>query len=156
MALRVAIEDGWTPGPRMQCAKPQAMCAACGFAFAHPSVRSPPSTTRAATCSSCFPPACCVSLFTSQPPNPTNSTSASFGFTGTDPISGGVSSGVNHLEYKLDSGSFTTTTSPVILTGLAEGHAKPGFATLAGLVLYAAADPVDIRSIKPGYQTALR
>ena len=42
------------------------------------------------------------------------------------------------------------------LTGLAEGHAKPGFATLAGLVLYAAADPVDIRSIKPGYQTALR
>ncbi len=42
------------------------------------------------------------------------------------------------------------------LAGLAEGHAKPGFATLAGLVLYAAADPVDIRSIKPGYQTALR
>ena len=42
------------------------------------------------------------------------------------------------------------------MTGLAEGHAKPGFATLAGLVLYAAADPVDIRSIKPGYQTALR
>ena len=42
------------------------------------------------------------------------------------------------------------------ITGLAEGHAKPGFATLAGLVLYAAADPVDIRSIKSGYQTALR
>jgi cell division protein FtsA len=42
------------------------------------------------------------------------------------------------------------------LTGLAEGHATPGFATLAGLVLYAAADPVDIRSIRPGYQTALR
>ena len=42
------------------------------------------------------------------------------------------------------------------LAGLAEGHAKPGFATLAGLVLYAAADPVDIRSIKPGYQTTLR
>jgi len=42
------------------------------------------------------------------------------------------------------------------MTGLAEGHAKPGFATLAGLVAYAAADPVDIRSIKPGYQTALR
>ena len=42
------------------------------------------------------------------------------------------------------------------LSGLAEGHAKPGFATLAGLVLYAAADPVDIRSIRPGYQSALR
>ncbi len=42
------------------------------------------------------------------------------------------------------------------LTGLAEGHAKPGFATLAGLVLYAAADPVDIRSIRPGYQSAFR
>ena len=42
------------------------------------------------------------------------------------------------------------------MTGLAEGHAKPGFATLAGLVAYAAADPVDIRSIKPGYQMALR
>ncbi len=38
------------------------------------------------------------------------------------------------------------------ITGLAEGHSKPGFATLAGLVLYAAADPVDIRSIRPGYQ----
>ncbi len=42
------------------------------------------------------------------------------------------------------------------LTGLAEGHAKPGFATLAGLVLYAAADPVDIRSVKPAYQSTLR
>ena len=42
------------------------------------------------------------------------------------------------------------------LTGLAEGHAKPGFATLAGLVLYAAADPIDIRSIRPGTQTSMR
>ena len=38
------------------------------------------------------------------------------------------------------------------LTGLAEAHVKPGFSTLAGLVLYAAADPVDIRSISPSYQ----
>lgn len=38
------------------------------------------------------------------------------------------------------------------LTGLPEAHAKPGFATLAGLVLYAAADPVDIRVIKTGHQ----
>jgi len=33
------------------------------------------------------------------------------------------------------------------LTGLAEAHVKPGFATLAGMVLYAAADPVDIRTV---------
>lgn len=32
------------------------------------------------------------------------------------------------------------------LTGLAEAHVKPGFSTLAGLVLYAAADPVDVRT----------
>lgn len=33
------------------------------------------------------------------------------------------------------------------LKGLPEAHATPGFATLAGLVLYAAADPIDIRTI---------
>ncbi|MEW9854287.1 cell division protein FtsA [Novosphingobium sp. M1R2S20] len=33
------------------------------------------------------------------------------------------------------------------LNGLAEAHVKPGFSTLAGLVLYAAADPVDIRAL---------
>jgi cell division protein FtsA len=42
------------------------------------------------------------------------------------------------------------------ITGLAEAHAKPGFATLAGIVLYAAADPVDIRSIGPSYQPTVR
>lgn len=42
------------------------------------------------------------------------------------------------------------------LTGLAEAHEKPGFSTLAGLVLYAAADPVDIRSLGPSHQPALR
>jgi cell division protein FtsA len=42
------------------------------------------------------------------------------------------------------------------LTGLAEAHLKPGFATLAGLVLYAAADPVDIRTIGPSYQPTVR
>lgn len=42
------------------------------------------------------------------------------------------------------------------MAGLAEGHAKPGFATLAGLVHYGAADPVDIRSIRTGSQSALR
>lgn len=33
------------------------------------------------------------------------------------------------------------------LAGLAEAHVKPGFSTLAGLVLYAAANPVDIRAL---------
>ena len=37
------------------------------------------------------------------------------------------------------------------LKGLPEAHATPGFATLAGLVLYAAADPIDIRTIGPSY-----
>ena len=45
---------------------------------------------------------------------------------------------------------------PPQMTGLAEAHATPGFATLAGLVLYAAADPVDIRAIGPTYQPAIR
>ncbi len=40
---------------------------------------------------------------------------------------------------------------PPQMRGLPEGHATPGFATLAGLVLYAAADPVDIRTIGPAY-----
>ncbi|MCV0382462.1 MAG: cell division protein FtsA [Erythrobacter sp.] len=35
------------------------------------------------------------------------------------------------------------------LSGLPEAHATPGFATLAGLCLYAADDPVDIRSVGP-------
>ena len=37
---------------------------------------------------------------------------------------------------------------PPQIAGLPEAHAKPGFATLAGLCLYAADDPVDIRSIR--------
>jgi cell division protein FtsA len=42
------------------------------------------------------------------------------------------------------------------LSGLPETHWKPGFATLAGLVLYAAADPIDIRAIGPSYQPTTR
>ncbi|MBD2842492.1 cell division protein FtsA [Erythrobacter rubeus] len=40
------------------------------------------------------------------------------------------------------------------LTGLPEAHATPGFATLAGLCLYAADDPVDIRAIGGRYNEA--
>lgn len=42
------------------------------------------------------------------------------------------------------------------LSGLAEAHVKPGFSTLAGLVLYAAADPVDIRTLGRSRQQTLR
>jgi len=44
----------------------------------------------------------------------------------------------------------------VRLPGLAEAHVKPGFATLSGLVLYAAADPLDIRSARSGRQQVTR
>ncbi|MCB2052519.1 MAG: cell division protein FtsA, partial [Novosphingobium sp.] len=53
-------------------------------------------------------------------------------------------------------GRLARISRPPQLPGLAEAHVKPGFATLTGLVLYAAADPVDIRSIGPSYQTATR
>ena len=42
------------------------------------------------------------------------------------------------------------------LRGLPEAHATPGFATLAGLCLYASDDPIDIRSIGPSYQPTHR
>ncbi len=45
---------------------------------------------------------------------------------------------------------------PPALKGLAEAHGGPGFSTLAGLVLYASADPVDIRAIGPSYQPTMR
>ena len=45
---------------------------------------------------------------------------------------------------------------PPAIKGLAEAHATPGFSTLAGLVLYAVADPVDIRAIGPSYQPTIR
>lgn len=45
---------------------------------------------------------------------------------------------------------------PPALIGLPEAHATPGFATLAGLCLYASEDPVDIRSVGPRYQPTRR
>ncbi len=45
---------------------------------------------------------------------------------------------------------------PQYLKGLAEAHSTPGFSTLSGLVLYAAADPIDIRAIGPSYQPIVR
>lgn len=45
---------------------------------------------------------------------------------------------------------------PPHLRGLPEAHAAPGFATLAGLVLYAAEDPVDIRAFGNRHQITRR
>ncbi len=45
---------------------------------------------------------------------------------------------------------------PQQLKGLPEAHAVPGFATLAGLVLYAAEDPVDIRMIGSRHTSTTR
>jgi cell division protein FtsA len=39
---------------------------------------------------------------------------------------------------------------PPQITGMPEAHHAPGFATLAGLCLYAADDPVDIRAVGTG------
>jgi cell division protein FtsA len=41
--------------------------------------------------------------------------------------------------------------SPPTMLGLPPGHATPSSSTLVGLVLFAAADPVDIRTIGPPY-----
>ena len=45
---------------------------------------------------------------------------------------------------------------PPVLRGLVDAHSTPGFSSLTGLVLYAAADPVDIRSVGPIYQETHR
>jgi cell division protein FtsA len=45
---------------------------------------------------------------------------------------------------------------PPALKGLPEAHGVPGFATLAGLVLYAAEDPIDIRSVGSRFQATHR
>lgn len=42
------------------------------------------------------------------------------------------------------------------LRGLPEAHANPGFATLAGLCLYASDDPIDIRTVSVGYQETVK
>lgn len=45
---------------------------------------------------------------------------------------------------------------PPALRGLPEAHATPGFAGLAGLCLYAAEDPIDIRRVGSRYQDTRR
>lgn len=45
---------------------------------------------------------------------------------------------------------------PQAIKGLPEAHSAPGFATLAGLVLYAASEPVDVRAIHSRFTTVHR
>ncbi|MBX7055377.1 MAG: immune inhibitor A, partial [Pyrinomonadaceae bacterium] len=52
------------------------------------------------------------------PPNPSNSTSATFAFSAIDPA---PASGVAGFECQLDAGAFAACTSPVNLTGLSQG-----------------------------------
>ena len=42
------------------------------------------------------------------------------------------------------------------LRGLGEANASPSFVTLAGLCLYAADDPVDIRAVGPRHTATTR
>jgi len=48
------------------------------------------------------------------------------------------------------------TGRPPAMKGLPEAHATPGFAALSGLVLYAAADPIDIRTHSSAWQSTAR
>jgi CSLREA domain-containing protein len=58
---------------------------------------------------------------TTTPPSLSNSSNAMFAFTGSDPVSGGVASGVASYECALDGGAFVACSSPQSLTGLADG-----------------------------------
>lgn len=42
------------------------------------------------------------------------------------------------------------------LLGLPDAHSGPGFASLAGLIHYAASDPIDLRVIMPDHQNVVR
>jgi hypothetical protein len=57
-------------------------------------------------------------FITANPTNPTNSSSASFSFTGTDNV---TPSGSLTFQCQLDGGSFAACTSPQNFTGLADG-----------------------------------
>jgi cell division protein FtsA len=53
-------------------------------------------------------------------------------------------------------GSAVRVGRPRGLVALPEAHSGPGFATLAGLARFAAADPIDLRSLEPAHQMVTR
>jgi cell division protein FtsA len=53
-------------------------------------------------------------------------------------------------------GRATRIGRPRGLVGLPDAHSGPAFATLAGLIHYAASDPIDLRSAEPAHQTVHR
>jgi hypothetical protein len=62
-----------------------------------------------------------VAVIGTTPPNPDTNHSPTFTFSASDPTVGGVSSGVNHLETRLDGGSFSTATGPQTLSAVTDG-----------------------------------
>jgi cell division protein FtsA len=53
-------------------------------------------------------------------------------------------------------GSAVRVGRPRGLVALPEAHSGPAFATLAGLARFAAADPIDLRSLEPAHQMVVR
>lgn len=83
------------------------------------------------------------------------------GFTGTKGgqvvVTGGGSELAGIAEFLQSAlGRPVRVGKPPALRGLGEANATPGFVTLAGLCLYAADDPVDIRSIGPKHTPTTR
>src|SRR5262249_21198703 len=70
------------------------------------------------------------SSITANHSDATNSTSADFSWSGSDPTSGGVSSGVDHYVYQLDSGTAVTTSSTSV-SGLSVGEGSHTFKVYA-------------------------
>ena len=58
---------------------------------------------------------------TATPPAIAKSATGTFNFTGTDPASNGVSSGINHFQVAIDGGSFTNASSPFTTSALSDG-----------------------------------
>lgn len=72
-------------------------------------------------------------------------------------ITGGASQLAGVADYAQAAlGRPVRTGKPAMLPGLPEAHAVAGFSTLAGLVLYAIEDPIDVRAVGPAKQATTR
>jgi autotransporter-associated beta strand protein len=63
-----------------------------------------------------------AATITVKPSALSNNPAPAFSFTGADPSTGGIASGVDHFEYQLDGGAFTTAVSPFTLPNLVSGN----------------------------------